>query len=164
MGEHDSEFQMPCCLLWTTKFCILLFLFDLEIPFCQLVDGFVHSVWIALPTVSSDQWCWLIEGECLVCFLGQFSSVQRASEPILPICSMQGMDTSISNYPGKYPQGLDLPSDIAHEKHPEKKAVSWWWCCMWQQSCRSWSRSHLFAWGVHSIGLVKNFLQPKNFR
>ncbi|KAM0932197.1 putative histidine phosphatase superfamily, clade-1 [Dioscorea sansibarensis] len=38
--------------------------------------------------------------------------------------SMQGMDTSISNYPGKYPQGLDLPSDIAHEKHPEKKVVS----------------------------------------
>ncbi|XP_072987758.1 phosphoglycerate mutase-like protein 1 isoform X2 [Typha latifolia] len=35
--------------------------------------------------------------------------------------SMLGSDPSSSNYPGKIPQGLDLPSDVANEKHPEKK-------------------------------------------
>ncbi|KAM0932198.1 putative histidine phosphatase superfamily, clade-1 [Dioscorea sansibarensis] len=35
--------------------------------------------------------------------------------------NMQAMvDTSSSNYPGQKPQGLDLPSDVAHEKHPKK--------------------------------------------
>ncbi|KAJ0970508.1 hypothetical protein J5N97_023385 [Dioscorea zingiberensis] len=34
--------------------------------------------------------------------------------------SMQGTDSSTSNYPGKNPRGLDLPSDVAHKKHPEK--------------------------------------------
>lgn len=35
--------------------------------------------------------------------------------------SMLGSDPSSSNYPGKIPQGLDRPSDVANEKHPEKK-------------------------------------------
>ncbi|OAY74611.1 Phosphoglycerate mutase-like protein 1 [Ananas comosus] len=34
--------------------------------------------------------------------------------------SMLGLDSSNSNYPGKIPQGLDLPSDVAQEKQPEK--------------------------------------------
>ena len=45
------------------------------------------------------------------------------------ICSMKGSDPSRTNYPGKIPQGLDLPSDAATEKHPEKgatgNAVAW---------------------------------------
>ncbi|XP_020080425.1 phosphoglycerate mutase-like protein 1 isoform X2 [Ananas comosus] len=37
------------------------------------------------------------------------------------ICKhMLGLDSSNSNYPGKIPQGLDLPSDVAQEKQPEK--------------------------------------------
>lgn len=27
---------------------------------------------------------------------------------------------SATNYPGKLPPGLDLPSDVADEKHPDK--------------------------------------------
>lgn len=38
--------------------------------------------------------------------------------------SMLGQDSSSSNYPGKIPQGLDLPSDVAHEKHPDKGGVN----------------------------------------
>ncbi|XP_020085507.1 phosphoglycerate mutase-like protein 1 isoform X1 [Ananas comosus] len=34
--------------------------------------------------------------------------------------SMLGLDSSNYNYPGKIPQGLDLPSDVAQEKQPEK--------------------------------------------
>ncbi|XP_057973908.1 phosphoglycerate mutase-like protein 1 [Malania oleifera] len=34
--------------------------------------------------------------------------------------SMIGSDSSMTNYPGKIPRGLDLPSDVASEKHPEK--------------------------------------------
>ncbi|KAG7024591.1 Phosphoglycerate mutase-like protein 1, partial [Cucurbita argyrosperma subsp. argyrosperma] len=37
--------------------------------------------------------------------------------------SMKGSDPSRTNYPGKIPQGLDLPSDAATEKHPEKGAT-----------------------------------------
>jgi hypothetical protein len=33
---------------------------------------------------------------------------------------MIGSDSSTTNYPGKIPDGLDLPRDIATEKHPEK--------------------------------------------
>lgn len=33
-----------------------------------------------------------------------------------------GSDSSTTNYPGKIPHGLDLPSDVADEKHPEKIA------------------------------------------
>ncbi|KAK1323138.1 hypothetical protein QJS10_CPA02g00187 [Acorus calamus] len=32
--------------------------------------------------------------------------------------SIIGSDASITNYPGQIPNGPDLPSDIAHEKHP----------------------------------------------
>ncbi|THU45005.1 hypothetical protein C4D60_Mb02t13320 [Musa balbisiana] len=35
--------------------------------------------------------------------------------------SMLGSDSSCSNYPGKAPGGLDLPSDVAHEKHCAQK-------------------------------------------
>ncbi|XP_058080332.1 phosphoglycerate mutase-like protein 1 isoform X2 [Magnolia sinica] len=34
--------------------------------------------------------------------------------------SMIGLDSSTTNFPGKIPQGPDLPSDVAHEKHSEK--------------------------------------------
>ncbi|GMY17475.1 phosphoglycerate mutase-like protein 1 isoform X1 [Fagus crenata] len=34
--------------------------------------------------------------------------------------SMIGSDSSTTNYPGKIPDGLDLPSDVATEKHPVK--------------------------------------------
>ncbi|GMY17481.1 phosphoglycerate mutase-like protein 1 isoform X1 [Fagus crenata] len=34
--------------------------------------------------------------------------------------SMIGSGSSTTNYPGKIPDGLDLPSDVATEKHPEK--------------------------------------------
>ncbi|KAK9983128.1 hypothetical protein SO802_032653 [Lithocarpus litseifolius] len=37
--------------------------------------------------------------------------------------SMIGSDSSTTNYPGKIPSGLDLPSDIASEKHPEEKGA-----------------------------------------
>ncbi|KAJ9166431.1 hypothetical protein P3X46_021189 [Hevea brasiliensis] len=33
--------------------------------------------------------------------------------------SMMGSDPATTNYPGKIPAGLDLPSDVAQEKHPE---------------------------------------------
>ncbi|KAI3986872.1 hypothetical protein MKX01_014573 [Papaver californicum] len=33
-----------------------------------------------------------------------------------------GSDTSVTNYPGKIPSGLDLPSDAALNKHPEQGA------------------------------------------
>lgn len=33
-----------------------------------------------------------------------------------------GSDSSTTNYPGKIPQGPDLPSDIADEKQSEKGA------------------------------------------
>ncbi|KAK4560025.1 hypothetical protein RGQ29_008996 [Quercus rubra] len=35
--------------------------------------------------------------------------------------SMIGSDSSTTNYPGEIPSGLDLPSVIASEKHPEEK-------------------------------------------
>ncbi|KAI3920056.1 hypothetical protein MKW98_001312 [Papaver atlanticum] len=35
---------------------------------------------------------------------------------------MIGSDSSTTNYPGKIPTGLDLPSDAAHDKHPAKGA------------------------------------------
>ncbi|KAJ4701516.1 phosphoglycerate mutase-like protein 1 [Melia azedarach] len=35
--------------------------------------------------------------------------------------SMLGSDSPTTNYPGKIPSGLDLPSDIATEKQPEQK-------------------------------------------
>ncbi|XP_038897794.1 phosphoglycerate mutase-like protein 1 isoform X2 [Benincasa hispida] len=38
--------------------------------------------------------------------------------------SMTGSDISRTNYPGKIPQGLDLPSDVATEKQPEKVVTS----------------------------------------
>ncbi|XP_008785315.1 phosphoglycerate mutase-like protein 1 isoform X1 [Phoenix dactylifera] len=38
--------------------------------------------------------------------------------------SMLGQDSSSSNFPGRIPQGLDLPSDVAHEKHPEKGGMN----------------------------------------
>ncbi len=34
-------------------------------------------------------------------------------------CSMMGSDPATTNYPGKIPAGLDLPSDVAQEKRPE---------------------------------------------
>ena len=34
---------------------------------------------------------------------------------------MIGSDSSTTNYPGEIPSGLDLPSVIASEKHPEEK-------------------------------------------
>ncbi|PON59631.1 Histidine phosphatase [Parasponia andersonii] len=34
-----------------------------------------------------------------------------------------GANSSATNYPGKIPSGLDLPSDVAEEKHPEKGAT-----------------------------------------
>lgn len=37
--------------------------------------------------------------------------------------SMMGSDSSRTNYPGKIPQGLNLPGDVAAEKHPEKGAT-----------------------------------------
>ncbi|KAK9983126.1 hypothetical protein SO802_032651 [Lithocarpus litseifolius] len=37
--------------------------------------------------------------------------------------SMIGSDSSTTNYPGKIPSGLDLPSDLASEKHPEEKGA-----------------------------------------
>ena len=37
--------------------------------------------------------------------------------------SMIGSDSSTTNYPGKIPGGLDLPSDIASEKHPEENGA-----------------------------------------
>ncbi|KAI3908489.1 hypothetical protein MKX01_009291 [Papaver californicum] len=36
--------------------------------------------------------------------------------------SLIGSDTSVTNYPGKIPSGLDLPSDAALDKHPEQGA------------------------------------------
>ncbi|XP_024026621.1 phosphoglycerate mutase-like protein 1 [Morus notabilis] len=36
--------------------------------------------------------------------------------------SLIGSGSSTTNYPGKIPKGLDLPSDVAEEKHPEKGA------------------------------------------
>lgn len=39
-----------------------------------------------------------------------------------PLCSLVGSDSSTTNYPGKIPQGPDLPSDIADEKQSEKGA------------------------------------------
>lgn len=38
--------------------------------------------------------------------------------------SMLGSDSCYSNYPGKIPSGLDLPSDIADDKHPEKGNIN----------------------------------------
>lgn len=31
-------------------------------------------------------------------------------------CSMMGSDPATTNYPGKFPSGLDLPSDVTDEK------------------------------------------------
>ncbi|RVW65679.1 Phosphoglycerate mutase-like protein 1 [Vitis vinifera] len=36
---------------------------------------------------------------------------------------MIGSDSSTTNYPGKIPHGLDLPSDVANDKHPKEKGV-----------------------------------------
>ena len=38
------------------------------------------------------------------------------------LCSLMGSDSSSTNYPGKIPDGLDLPSDVADKKHQEKIA------------------------------------------
>lgn len=32
---------------------------------------------------------------------------------------MTGSESSTTNFPGGLPQGLDLPSDVAAENHPE---------------------------------------------
>jgi hypothetical protein len=38
------------------------------------------------------------------------------------MCSLIGSNSSsITNYPGKIPHGLDLPSDVADEKLPPSK-------------------------------------------
>ncbi|XP_043809293.1 phosphoglycerate mutase-like protein 1 isoform X2 [Manihot esculenta] len=37
--------------------------------------------------------------------------------------SMMGSDPATTNYSGKIPSGLDLPSDVAQEKHPEIGSV-----------------------------------------
>ena len=42
----------------------------------------------------------------------------KLSYPGSSFCSMLGSDSSTTNYPGKIPDGLDLPSDVATEKHP----------------------------------------------
>lgn len=36
--------------------------------------------------------------------------------------SMLGSSPSTTNYPGKIPSGLDLPSDLANEKHPDENS------------------------------------------
>ncbi|KAJ6809614.1 phosphoglycerate mutase-like protein 1 isoform X1 [Iris pallida] len=38
--------------------------------------------------------------------------------------SVIGSDLPTTNYPGKIPQGPDLPSDVASEKHPEENSTS----------------------------------------
>ncbi|KAJ6831239.1 phosphoglycerate mutase-like protein 1 isoform X2 [Iris pallida] len=38
--------------------------------------------------------------------------------------SVIGSDPPTTNYPGKIPQGSDLPSDVASEKHPEENCTS----------------------------------------
>ncbi|URE04089.1 PGAM [Musa troglodytarum] len=38
--------------------------------------------------------------------------------------SMLGSDSCYSNYPGKIPSGLHLPSDVADDKHPEKGNIN----------------------------------------
>lgn len=37
---------------------------------------------------------------------------------------MVGSESSTTNFPGGLPQGLDLPSDVAAEKHSEKGATN----------------------------------------
>lgn len=80
----------------------------------------------ALLIVSCVQWLSLIEGEHLICrtynqacaedsvfFFGQTED----SALSFRFCRMIGSDESSTNYPGKIPHGLDLPSDVADEKH-----------------------------------------------
>ncbi|CAL9093236.1 unnamed protein product [Musa textilis] len=38
--------------------------------------------------------------------------------------SMLGSDSCYSNYPGRIPSGLHLPSDVADDKHPEKGNIN----------------------------------------
>ena len=39
-----------------------------------------------------------------------------------PISSMAGSDPPTTNYPGKIPSGIDLPSDIANDNHLENES------------------------------------------
>lgn len=49
--------------------------------------------------------------------------MQKTTDYFLSRCSMIGSDTTITNYPGKNPQGLDLPSDVAEEINPSQLIV-----------------------------------------
>lgn len=40
----------------------------------------------------------------------------------ISLCSLNGYGSPTTNFPGKIPSGLDLPSDIAAEKHLERIA------------------------------------------
>ena len=52
-----------------------------------------------------------------------FLLIQHSAHLIYLPCSMIGSDSSTTNYPGKIPHGLDLPSDVANDKHPKEKGV-----------------------------------------
>ena len=45
--------------------------------------------------------------------------MQKTLIIFFPRCSMIGSDPATTNYPGKKPQGLDLPSDVAEEIQPQ---------------------------------------------
>lgn len=45
-----------------------------------------------------------------------FQIVELYNYNLLQLSSMAGSDSSTTNYPGKIPPGLDLPSDIADGK------------------------------------------------
>ncbi|XP_058069521.1 phosphoglycerate mutase-like protein 1 isoform X2 [Magnolia sinica] len=52
-----------------------------------------------------------------------FSNCELRSMVLVDRC-MIGSDCSTTNYPGKIPSGLDLPNNVAHEKHPEKEVAN----------------------------------------
>ncbi|GMY17477.1 phosphoglycerate mutase-like protein 1 isoform X3 [Fagus crenata] len=53
-----------------------------------------------------------------VVIIDRIQNNTKLSYPGSSFCSMLGSDSSTTNYPGKIPDGLHLPSDVATEKHP----------------------------------------------
>nr|CAD1843542.1 unnamed protein product [Ananas comosus var. bracteatus] len=63
--------------------------------------------------------------------------------------SMLGLDSSNYNYPGKIPQGLDLPSDVAQEKQPEKKMPGSTGSTLYpSHHCKTLHLVKLYTWSV----------------
>jgi hypothetical protein len=79
------------------------------------------SVYAVLRIVSFGQWSSLIGGEhCHLQNVDPIFYLNAENSFFGSFCSLKSSASSTTNYPGKIPHGLDLPNDVATEKHPEK--------------------------------------------